>query len=70
MKLDGLMIKNFTLIWNMDCGKGQVLGFTTEALGFLEGLDGLIKLKVEVSNENQCLDDLRALSLPGKNNNI
>lgn len=36
-KKDGYEIKNISLVWSMECGKGQVLGFTTEALGFMSG---------------------------------
>eukprot|EP01114_Cavostelium_apophysatum_P012964 TRINITY_DN3038_c0_g1_i2.p1 TRINITY_DN3038_c0_g1~~TRINITY_DN3038_c0_g1_i2.p1 ORF type:complete len:501 (-),score=66.32 TRINITY_DN3038_c0_g1_i2:94-1596(-) len=58
------LIKNFTLVWNMECGKGAVLGFTTEALGFISGLENKISLKVEVSNLNGCIDDMNAIGLP------
>jgi hypothetical protein len=63
----------------MECGKGQVLGFTTEALGFVLELypfDHVYRLlaryklmpfKVEVTNINTCKDDLEAIGLPGNN---
>lgn len=59
-------IKNFTLIWNMECGKGQVLGFTIEALGYLVELETKISLQIQINNLDQCLEDLNFLGLPSK----
>ena len=37
---------NVTLVWSMECGKGQVLGFTTEAIGFALALESKILMKL------------------------
>ncbi|PRP84024.1 glycosyltransferase, CAZy family GT4 [Planoprotostelium fungivorum] len=58
------LLSNFTLKWNMECGKGQVLGFTTEAIGFLSALEGKIPLKIQVNSLQQCIDDLTSLGIP------
>ena len=47
---------NLTVIWNMECGGGQVRGFTDEAITFATALEGLVDLKLEVSEAWHCED--------------
>eukprot|EP00019_Armaparvus_languidus_P009031 CAMPEP_0168598570 /NCGR_PEP_ID=MMETSP0420-20121227/11489_1 /TAXON_ID=498008 /ORGANISM="Pessonella sp." /LENGTH=55 /DNA_ID=CAMNT_0008635939 /DNA_START=1 /DNA_END=165 /DNA_ORIENTATION=- len=44
----------------MECGLGQVLGFTSEALGFVVALERLLDTRIEVSvQDEECLKSLR-----------
>jgi hypothetical protein len=53
-----------TLVWNMECGVGQVLGFTVEALNFIQGLWNKIRLKLQVNDNEECKQQLYQLGLP------
>ena len=53
-----------TLVWNMECGAGQTLGFTTEAINFVLALEDSISLKVEVGNKDQCRGELEKSGWP------
>jgi len=57
-------LENFTLVWNMECGTGQVLGFTTEAISFIMSLHRRIRLKIEVSREDECRAELKKAGIP------
>ena len=48
----------------MECGTGPVLGFTTEALYFMAGLEGRLPLQAHVSDLTSCLRDLASAGLP------
>lgn len=41
-------LKGVTIVWSMDCGLGQVLGFTTEAVNIIMELQQLARVKVVV----------------------
>ena len=42
------------LVWNMECGDGQVLGFTDEAITYATALEGLVDLRLEISELWSC----------------
>jgi glycosyltransferase involved in cell wall biosynthesis len=63
-------VKNFTVVWNMECGTGQVLGFTTEATGFLMGLSSKLRVKIKVNNMDECKEELRKIGLPASTRKI
>jgi hypothetical protein len=48
----------------MECGTGQVLGFTTEALNFIVGLWDKVRIKVKVNNVDECREELLRMGLP------
>jgi hypothetical protein len=48
----------------MECGTGQVLGFTTEALNFIVGLWDKVRIKVKVNNIEECREELLQMGLP------
>lgn len=54
---------NLTLIWNMECDVGPVRGFTDEAITFAVALEGLVDLRLEVSEPWRC-DEAVLSSLP------
>jgi glycosyltransferase involved in cell wall biosynthesis len=56
--------ENFTLVWNMECGTGQVLGFTSEAINFVMALHERVKVKLEVGREDDCKNELRKAGIP------
>jgi glycosyltransferase involved in cell wall biosynthesis len=58
------LVQNLTLVWDMECGTGQVLGFTTEALNFIVGLWDKIRIKVKVNNIEECKGELFRMGLP------
>ena len=50
----------------MECGLGNVLGFTNEALSFVVGLESLVDTRIELSgygSESECLQSLRDAGL-------
>ncbi|KAH3756581.1 glycosyltransferase, CAZy family GT4 [Pelomyxa schiedti] len=55
---------NLTLIWNMECGSGATLGFTTEALNAVMHLRNKISLKIELSNKYTCKEELLKAGWP------
>ena len=57
-------VQNMTLVWNMECGSGQTLGFTTEAINFVLALEDAISLKVEVGNKETCRSELEKSGWP------
>jgi len=57
-------IHNITLVWNMECGKGQVLGFTMEAIGFVIPLESLLPLRISVSDIDTCVQDMTSIGIP------
>eukprot|EP01122_Echinamoeba_exundans_P006193 TRINITY_DN1701_c0_g1_i1.p1 TRINITY_DN1701_c0_g1~~TRINITY_DN1701_c0_g1_i1.p1 ORF type:complete len:819 (+),score=84.39 TRINITY_DN1701_c0_g1_i1:17-2473(+) len=59
-----LTLKNLTLVWAMDCGAGQVLGFTTEATNILSSIHLSVRTKVIVSNSAECKQELRKIGFP------
>jgi len=58
------LINNLTLIWAMDCGTGQVLGFTTEATNLITALHSAIRIKIHVNNEDECRNELKKAGFP------
>lgn len=44
--LAGGLETDVTLVWNMDCGIGQVLGLTSEAISILNALKNKVRLSV------------------------
>eukprot|EP01127_Copromyxa_protea_P018851 TRINITY_DN6015_c0_g1_i3.p1 TRINITY_DN6015_c0_g1~~TRINITY_DN6015_c0_g1_i3.p1 ORF type:complete len:748 (-),score=127.96 TRINITY_DN6015_c0_g1_i3:46-2289(-) len=63
---DSYKISNFTLIWNCECGSGQVLGFTAEAIHFVMSLYKKVPLVMDVGSgrENDCLEAISKLGYP------
>eukprot|EP01123_Difflugia_compressa_P008649 TRINITY_DN2633_c0_g1_i1.p1 TRINITY_DN2633_c0_g1~~TRINITY_DN2633_c0_g1_i1.p1 ORF type:complete len:656 (+),score=133.42 TRINITY_DN2633_c0_g1_i1:289-2256(+) len=57
-------ISNFTLVWNMECGSGQVLGFTMEAINFVLALNDKIKVKIDVNRQDDCVHEIKKVGLP------
>ena len=54
---------NVQLTYSMECGLGNVLGFTNEALGFVVALETLVDTRIVLSGyqmETECLDALRS----------
>lgn len=49
----------------MECGKGAVLGFTSEAMGILSGLEHKLPLKIEVSDIYKCIKEMKEVGVPG-----
>lgn len=53
------------LVWSTECGVGQVLGFTTEALNFVTALESrLPSVRVETGDTQGCLRDLLLAGFP------
>eukprot|EP00457_Paulinella_chromatophora_P000453 gb/GEZN01000453.1/.p1 GENE.gb/GEZN01000453.1/~~gb/GEZN01000453.1/.p1 ORF type:complete len:1061 (-),score=254.99 gb/GEZN01000453.1/:759-3941(-) len=50
---------NITLDWNMECGAGAVLGFTTEGVNIVRALDRKLRVRVTVDDRQACLEQLR-----------
>lgn len=46
-----------SLRWNMECGMGAVMGFTTEATNILLALDGKLHVTMETGSFYQCESD-------------
>ena len=42
------------LVWNMECGDGQVRGFTDEAITYASALEGIVDLRLEISDIWHC----------------
>jgi len=61
---DRYLVSNLTLIWSMDCGTGQVLGFTTEATNLITAFQTGIRVKVHVGNEDECKRELSKAGFP------
>jgi glycosyltransferase involved in cell wall biosynthesis len=61
---DTIGLRNVSLIWNMDCGTGQVFGFTMEALYFVLGLHDLLSLHVETRDLKGCYEGLGRAGVP------
>jgi glycosyltransferase involved in cell wall biosynthesis len=61
---EAVVLKNLTLVWAMDCGAGQVLGFTTEATNIIASIHTLIRTKIIVSNSVECKQELRKIGFP------
>ena len=58
-------MEGVSLVWNSECGVGQVLGFTTEAVGIVLALEGKIPAVVlEVNNPSDCLKALKDAGFP------
>ncbi len=87
--IERYQVKNFTVVWSMECGTGQVwqwqtiglntvsnlkfrqvLGFTTEATGFLMGLSSKLRVKIKVNNIDECKEELRKIGLPASTRKI
>ena len=45
------------VIWNMECGNGPTRGFTDEAITIATGLEGLVDLRLEISEPWRCEED-------------
>lgn len=58
LKLTGL-----TVVWSMDCGTGQVLGFTTEAVNLIMELQKVVRVKV-VNDQTSCRSELARAGFP------
>eukprot|EP01130_Rhizamoeba_saxonica_P018198 TRINITY_DN9030_c0_g1_i1.p1 TRINITY_DN9030_c0_g1~~TRINITY_DN9030_c0_g1_i1.p1 ORF type:complete len:753 (-),score=166.91 TRINITY_DN9030_c0_g1_i1:32-1957(-) len=67
--INSYAIGNMTLVWNMECGTGRVLGFTTEAINIVASLHKKIRMRVEVNSKTECTDELESggLSLEMRN---
>eukprot|EP00727_Mastigamoeba_balamuthi_P006126 m51a1_g2132 hypothetical protein (716) ;mRNA; f:1706380-1709021 len=62
--IPGYLMQNTTLIWSMECGAGQTLGFTTEAINFVLALKDVVPLNIEISNKQQCKDEMAKAGWP------
>jgi glycosyltransferase involved in cell wall biosynthesis len=62
-KLRETLLAEIHLTYDMECGLGAVLGFTTEAVGFVVALEQLVDIKVKVAETDNCLRDLRTAGL-------
>ena len=49
---------SFPLVWNMECGVGQVRGFTDEAITFATALEGRVDLRLEIQEPWRCEEDV------------
>ncbi|KAL6078298.1 Glycosyltransferase, CAZy family GT4 [Balamuthia mandrillaris] len=61
---DNYAIRGTSLYWNAECGAGEVMGFTTEAIHFMLALEKMIPLHYETSNFDSCKNDLVRLGFP------
>eukprot|EP00808_Paulinella_micropora_P030718 g8517.t1 len=59
-----LDLSQVSIDWNMECGTGQVLGFTTEALNLLPALEKLVRVRVTVSDREHCISELTKVQFP------
>lgn len=59
-----LVLHNLSVVWSMDCGSGQVLGFTTEATNIVSNLFRAVRTKVVVANSDECRSELRRIGFP------
>ena len=46
------------LVWNMECGAGQVHGFTDEAITFATALESAVDLRLEISEIWRCRESV------------
>lgn len=53
-----------TVLWNMECGGGAVLGLTVEALTYLSMIEGRALVRAQLTDEKALLSCLSDLLLP------
>eukprot|EP01128_Nolandella_sp_AFSM9_P005103 TRINITY_DN2422_c0_g1_i1.p1 TRINITY_DN2422_c0_g1~~TRINITY_DN2422_c0_g1_i1.p1 ORF type:complete len:874 (+),score=194.08 TRINITY_DN2422_c0_g1_i1:43-2622(+) len=51
-------VSNMTLVYHMECGTGQVFGFTMEAVHFVLSLHQNVRVVVKVNQPSECEDQL------------
>jgi glycosyltransferase involved in cell wall biosynthesis len=56
-------LKDVSVSWSMDCGSGQILGFTTEAVNLIMELQKHIRVKV-VNDATACRQELTKIGFP------
>lgn len=54
---------NITLAWSMDCGTGNILGFTTEAVNIIMSLQHKIRVKV-INDAAKCKVEMTKIGFP------
>ena len=59
--IEGRWVVQLPLVWSMECGSGEVHGFTDEAITFAVALERLVDLRLEISDMWSCRDFLSAL---------
>ena len=56
-------LANLTVVWLMDCGAGQILGFTTEAVNIVVELQKTVRMKV-LNDAAACRAELSKIGFP------
>jgi glycosyltransferase involved in cell wall biosynthesis len=59
----GRLISNLSVVWSMDCGGGQILGFTTEAVNIVMSLQKYVRVKV-LNDAAACRSELTKIGFP------
>lgn len=59
----GWLLQELTVVWSMDCGTGQILGFTTETVNLLLELQKYVRVKVN-NDVAVCRAELTKIGFP------